>query len=78
VLSLRSDPSTRQILVHGRKVDVTEMVDRIDEITLETVRRVAGRIFGPESGNKATIVCMGKEDVGDWKAVLHKYGIAGA
>jgi mitochondrial-processing peptidase subunit alpha len=67
-----------QILVHGRKVGAAEMVERIDEVTPETVRKVANRIFGPESGHKATVVCMGKEDVGDWPAVLKKYGIAGA
>jgi mitochondrial-processing peptidase subunit alpha len=64
--------------VHGRKVGATEMVERIDEVTPETLQRVATRVFSPESGNKATIVCMGKEDAGDWPAVLKKYGVAGA
>jgi processing peptidase subunit alpha len=68
----------RQILVHGRKVNVAEMVNRIDEVTPDALRRVANRIFGPESGNKATVLCMGKEDVGDWQAVFRKYGTAGA
>jgi len=54
------------------------MTDRIDEVTQELIQRVAARIFGPESGNKATVVTMGREDVGDWQAVLRKYGIAAA
>jgi mitochondrial-processing peptidase subunit alpha len=66
-----------QILVYGRKVGAGEMVERIDEVTPESLRRVAIRVFGPESGNKATVVCMGKEDAGDWPAVLKKYGVAG-
>ncbi|TFK56631.1 LuxS/MPP-like metallohydrolase [Heliocybe sulcata] len=68
----------RQILVHNRKVPVSEMCDKIDEVTPESLRRVAARIFGPESGSKATVVCMGHEDVNDWHAVLKKYGVGGA
>lgn len=54
------------------------MTDRIDEVTPESVQRVAARIFGPESGHKATVVTMGREDVGDWQAVLQKYGVSAA
>ncbi|KDQ63251.1 hypothetical protein JAAARDRAFT_147360 [Jaapia argillacea MUCL 33604] len=68
----------RQILVHNRKIPVSEMCDKIDEVTAESVRRVAMRIFGPESGNKATVVCMGHEDVGDYAVTLRKYGVGGA
>ncbi|KAF8527449.1 mitochondrial processing peptidase [Hysterangium stoloniferum] len=69
----------RQILVHNRKVPVTEMCDRIDEVTEVDIRRVAARVFGPGSrdapGAKATIVTMGSEDVVDWKSTLQKYGV---
>ncbi|KAH7886066.1 Metalloenzyme, LuxS/M16 peptidase-like protein [Phlebopus sp. FC_14] len=68
----------RQILVHGRKIPVTDMTAAIDKVTPETVRRVATRIFGPQSGSKATIVTMGRSEVGDWQATLRKYGVAGA
>lgn len=68
----------RQILVHNRKVPVSEMCDKIDEVTPESLRRVAARVFGPDSGNKATVVCMGHEDVSDWRSVLRKYGVGSA
>lgn len=50
----------------------------IDEVDQATIRRVAARIFGPESQNHATVVCMGREDVGDWRAQIQKYGLGGA
>ena len=68
----------RQLLVHNRKIPVSEMCDRIDEVTPDSLRRVANRVFGPDSGNKATVVVMGQEDVGDYRGVLRKYGVAGA
>ncbi|KAH0838067.1 Metalloenzyme, LuxS/M16 peptidase-like protein [Lanmaoa asiatica] len=68
----------RQILVHGRKIPVTDMTAEIDKVTPESVRRVANRLFGPHSGNKATIVTMGRGELGDWQATLRKYGVAGA
>ncbi|KAL6304855.1 mitochondrial processing peptidase [Sparassis latifolia] len=68
----------RQILVHDRKVPVSEMCDRIDEVTSESLRRIAARIFSPESAKKATVICMGHEDTGDWRGVLRKYGLGGA
>jgi processing peptidase subunit alpha len=52
------------------------MTDRIDEVTPESVRRVANRIFGPESGRKPTVVNMGHEDVDDLESVFRKYGVA--
>ncbi|KAJ3480420.1 hypothetical protein NLI96_g8367 [Meripilus lineatus] len=67
----------RQILVHNRKIPVSEMCDKIDEVDQAAIRRVAARIFGPESKNKATVVCMGREDVGDYGGVLRKYGVGG-
>jgi mitochondrial-processing peptidase subunit alpha len=54
------------------------MCDRIDEVTPDAIRRVAARVFGPESGNRATVVVMGHEDVGDYKGVLRKYGVSGS
>ncbi|KAF9245836.1 Metalloenzyme, LuxS/M16 peptidase-like protein [Melanogaster broomeanus] len=68
----------RQILVHGHKIPVTDMTAAIDKVTPETVKRVATRLFGPQSGNKATIVSMGRGELGDWQATLRKYGVAGA
>lgn len=64
--------------MHGRKIPVTEMTDKIDEVTQESIQRVATRIFGPNSGHKATVVSMGREDVGDWQGVLQKYGVSAA
>ncbi|KAF8203944.1 Metalloenzyme, LuxS/M16 peptidase-like protein [Pholiota molesta] len=68
----------RQVLVHGRKIPVDEMTAKINAVTPADVKRVAGRIFSPDSGSKATVVCMGHEDVGNWPEVFSKYGVAGA
>ncbi|KAI6012432.1 Metalloenzyme, LuxS/M16 peptidase-like protein [Pisolithus orientalis] len=64
------------ILVHDRKIPVTDMTAAIDKVTPETIRRVATRLFGPQSGNKASIVTMGRGDLGDWQATLRKYAVA--
>jgi processing peptidase subunit alpha len=67
-----------QILVHNRKVSASEMMEKIDSVTPESVRRVAGRLFGPDLGRPATVVCMGTEDVGNWQAIFRKYGLSGS
>jgi mitochondrial-processing peptidase subunit alpha len=36
----------RQVQVHGRKVGATEMCRKIDELTVEDLRRVARQVFG--------------------------------
>lgn len=64
--------------MHNRKVPVSEMTEKIDEVNTEDIRRVAARVFGPHSGNKATVVCMGHEETGDWQEVFKKYSVAGA
>ncbi|TFK77415.1 mitochondrial processing peptidase [Pluteus cervinus] len=66
----------RQILVHNRKVPITEMTQKVDEVTAADIRRVATRVFGARSGNKPTVVGMGHEDVGSYKEVFEKYGVA--
>jgi processing peptidase subunit alpha len=65
----------RQLLVHDRKIPVSEMCDRIDEVTAESLR-LANRVFGPEARAQATVVVSGHEDVGDYNAVLRKYGLS--
>ncbi|KAF9015701.1 mitochondrial processing peptidase [Cyathus striatus] len=65
----------RQVLVHGRKVPVSEMTAKIDAVKTEDIRRVATRIFGPQSGNKPSLVCMGHEDTGSAAEIFRKYGI---
>lgn len=64
--------------MHGRKIPVADMTAAINKVTPESVRRVANRLFSPQSGNKATIVTMGRGELGDWQAMLRKYGVAGA
>ncbi|XP_006454151.1 hypothetical protein AGABI2DRAFT_189453 [Agaricus bisporus var. bisporus H97] len=66
----------RQILVHGRKVPIHEMTEKIDQVDNNTIHRVAARIFGPSSGGKPTVVCMGHEDTGSYNEVFRKYGLA--
>lgn len=64
----------RQILVHGRKIGVDEMCEKIDNVSPADMRRVAGRVFG-ESGSRATVVVMGPEDVTDPGRVFASYGV---
>jgi processing peptidase subunit alpha len=52
------------------------MTAKIDKVTAEDIKRVAARIYGPESGCKPTVVVMGHEDVGSYGDVFSKYGLA--
>jgi len=65
----------RQLLVHNRKVPVSEMADKIDAVTAESLQRVALRVFGPQSGGKPTVLAMGSHDLGDWQAQFRKYEV---
>jgi processing peptidase subunit alpha len=53
------------------------MIEGIDKVSPESIRRVANRIFGPNSGRKPTLVSMGREEVKNWEAEFPNYGIAG-
>ena len=53
------------------------MCAKIDEVTPDSLREVVTKVFGPNITNQATVVCMGGDDVGDWKSVLRKYGVGG-
>ncbi|KAF7307160.1 hypothetical protein MIND_00509600 [Mycena indigotica] len=66
----------RQILVHGRKLSMDEMAAKIDLLQSADINKVAQRVFGPASGNKPTLVCMGHDDAGAWRDVLKKYSVA--
>ncbi|KAJ7193300.1 Metalloenzyme, LuxS/M16 peptidase-like protein [Mycena pura] len=68
----------RQILVHNRKLSLSEMAAKIDQLEPADIRKVAERVFGLESGGKATLVCMGHQDTGPWEEVFQKYSVAGA
>ncbi|KAI1793122.1 Metalloenzyme, LuxS/M16 peptidase-like protein [Ganoderma leucocontextum] len=68
----------RQVLVHSRKIPVSEMCEKIDAVDNAIIHRVAARLFGPRSPAKASVVVMGREDVGDYRGVLRKYGLAEA
>lgn len=65
----------RQLLVHNRKIPVSEMADKIDAVTAESLQRVALRVFGPRSGGKPTVLAMGRHDLGDWQAQFRKYEV---
>ncbi|KAI0275232.1 mitochondrial processing peptidase [Gloeopeniophorella convolvens] len=65
----------RQLLVHNRKIPVSEMSDKIDAVTPESLQRVAQRIFGPQSGGKPTVLAMGHHDLGDWQTQFKKYDV---
>ena len=69
--------SSEQLLVLDKKVPLDEMCEKIDEVTSDSLREVATKVFGPGIAKQATVVCMGHDDVGDWKSVLRKYGVGG-
>jgi processing peptidase subunit alpha len=52
------------------------MTDKIDQVDPNAVRRVAMKLFGPESGNKPSVVCMGYDDVSSPTEVFRHYGLA--
>ncbi|KAJ7070738.1 mitochondrial processing peptidase [Mycena amicta] len=66
----------RQILVHGRKVSMDEMTSKIDLLQPADITKVAHSVFGLESGNKPTLVCMGHDDVGAYRDIFQKYSVA--
>jgi mitochondrial-processing peptidase subunit alpha len=66
----------RQILVHGRKVSVQEMCNKIEAVTPKDVVRVAERLFGPGGRGSPTILVMGREDIPDWAQALTHYGVS--
>lgn len=41
----------RQVQVHGRKIGVKEMCDRIEALTIDDLRRVARQVFGGQVHN---------------------------
>ncbi|KAH9010913.1 hypothetical protein EDB84DRAFT_1226776, partial [Lactarius hengduanensis] len=61
------------LLVHDRKIPISEMADKIDSVTAESLQRVAQRIFGSQSGGKPTVLAMGHQDLGDWETQFRKY-----
>ena len=76
-MGIISTTSPKQLLVLDRKVPLEEMCEKIDEVTTDSLREVAAKVFGSSITKQATVVCMGHDDVGDWKAVLRKYGVGG-
>lgn len=65
----------RQVLVHGRRVPVTEMCWKIEAITPADLMRVANRVFGNRAQGEPTLLVMGREDIPGWKATMRQYGV---
>ncbi|CDS01197.1 hypothetical protein [Sporisorium scitamineum] len=77
----------RQIQAHGNKVSVEEMCQKIDQVDLKTLNRVATRVLRPQkmsvSSNKsprgsgqATVVAQGQlEGLGDVRDLLARRGL---
>ncbi|KZO91854.1 LuxS/MPP-like metallohydrolase [Calocera viscosa TUFC12733] len=62
----------RQVQVHGRRIGLREMDERIDEVEKEDVEEVAKEVF---SGG-VTVVARGEVDaLGDVRGTLGKYGL---
>ena len=45
---------------------MTDMTAAIDKVTPDSVKHVGSPLFCPHSGNKATVVTMGRGELGDW------------
>lgn len=77
----------RQIQSHGKKMSVAEMCQKIDQVDLPALQRVARRIFTSGGSNdqplnhglgsgQATVVAQGKlAGLGDIRQILHQRGI---
>jgi processing peptidase subunit alpha len=72
----------RQMQVRGKRVPVQDMVEKIEKLTVEDVRRVAERVITGNANNrgqgtgKPTIVMQGqREHFGDIEAVVKAYGL---
>ncbi|SNX84313.1 probable mitochondrial processing peptidase alpha chain precursor [Melanopsichium pennsylvanicum] len=77
----------RQIQAHGKKVSVEEMCDRIDQVDLKTLNRVASRVLRPQKAkvgttrsprgsSQATVVAQGNLDgLGDVRDLLARRGL---
>ncbi|EDO18498.1 hypothetical protein Kpol_1032p95 [Vanderwaltozyma polyspora DSM 70294] len=72
----------RQVQLLGRKVAVTEMVNKIEKLTANDIKRVAERVFTGQVRNegegtgKATVVMQGKrESFGDIDMIMKHYGL---
>ncbi|ANZ77155.1 BA75_03705T0 [Komagataella pastoris] len=63
----------RHIQVYGRKVDVTEMCDKISKVTKEDLVAIAKKVL---TGSKPTIVVQGdRESYGDIEGTLASFGV---
>lgn len=76
----------RQTQIHGHKVPVEEMCEKIDRVTLEDIHRTATRVLRPADGDAPlnyglgsgapTIVAQGKlEGLHDVAEVLKSWGL---
>lgn len=63
----------RQVQINGYKVPVTEMCEKIEQLEVSDIRRVAERVF---TGTNPTVVFQGdRESFGDVDSVFRKYGL---
>lgn len=65
----------RQVLVHGRRVPVSEMCEKIELVKSADLMRVAHRVFGPKAAGKPTVLVMGREDIPGWERTFTQYGV---
>lgn len=72
----------RHVQVHGRKIPINEMIAKIEDLTIEDIKRVAKLIFTgsvKNEGNgtgKPTVVIQGKREAfGNIDDVLKRYGL---
>ncbi|GMM49353.1 mitochondrial-processing protease subunit alpha [Starmerella bacillaris] len=67
------EDSGRQIEMNGKKMDVQDMVSRIDQLTVKDLQRVAQKIL---TGSNPTVVMMGdRAAFGDVRKVCKEFGL---
>lgn len=46
-------------MVHNHEIPISEMADKIDSVTAESLQYVAFPVFGPKAGGQRTVLAMG-------------------
>ncbi|KAI9475429.1 MAG: Metalloenzyme, LuxS/M16 peptidase-like protein [Benjaminiella poitrasii] len=72
----------RQVQVHGQKTGIDEMLAKIDQVTVDELRRVAGRVVRGAvrvtsgGSGKATVIVQGNlQGLRDVNKLMDKYGL---
>jgi processing peptidase subunit alpha len=63
----------RQVQIYGKRIDVLEMCEKINQVTRDDIIKIAEKTF---TSSEPTIIVQGdREAFGDIKGMLNKYGL---